>query len=169
MLKIDQAETEEQFQQVRELMAEYIAWDAEQTAKLGLDAQTFLDFYHGAEEEKLPGKFTPPAGCLLLATYDGKAAGCGAFQPIDDQSCEMKRMYVRPEFRGKSIGKKMADMLIATAKTSGYKTMRLETVSFMQGAHALYASLGFSPCDPYYAIPPIFREITSFMELELAK
>jgi ribosomal protein S18 acetylase RimI-like enzyme len=104
---------------------------------------------------------------LLLATYLAKAAGCVAFHRIGPGICEMKRMYVRPEFRGLRIGRDLAETLIATARQAGYGVMRLETTTFMEGAQALYASLGFRTCEPYYVIPQNFRGITVFMELDL--
>ncbi|MCA1817434.1 MAG: GNAT family N-acetyltransferase [Acidobacteria bacterium] len=168
MLKIAAAETEEQYRQVRELMAEYIEWDSSLVRQLGLDPQEFLDFYYGAGEEALPGIFAPPDGCILLVTYSGKAAGCGAFHRITSDSCEMKRMYVRPEFRGMGIGLRLAETLIVAAREAGYSSMRLETTKFMERAIALYSSLGFRTCQPYYSIPPNFRGITVFMELDLA-
>ena len=167
MLKIAPAVTEAQYQQVRELMAEYIEWDSSRTKQLDLDAQEFLDFYHRTGDEALPGVYAPPDGCLLLATYSAKAAGCVAFHRMNSDTCEMKRMYVRPEFRGKQIGRQLAEILIATAREAGYGVMRLETTMFMEGARALYSSLGFRTCEPYYAIPQSFRGITVFMELDL--
>jgi ribosomal protein S18 acetylase RimI-like enzyme len=167
MLKIARAETEAQCQQVRELMAEYIEWDSSRTKQLGLDAQEFLDFYYGTGGEALPGVFAPPDGCLLLATYSVEAAGCGAFHRMTFDACEMKRMYVRPEFRGMRIGRQLAENLIATAREAGYGAMRLETTIFMEGARALYASLGFRICEPYYVTPQSLRGITVFMELDL--
>lgn len=167
MLKIVRAETEAQYQQVRELMAEYIAWDSSRMRQLGLDAQEFLDFYYSKADEALPGVFAQPDGCLLLATHSERAAGCCAFQRIDSDTCEMKRMYVRPEFRGMRIGRHLAVILIATAREAGYGLMRLETATFMEEALSLYSSLGFRTCEPYYVIPESFRASTVFMELDL--
>jgi GNAT superfamily N-acetyltransferase len=154
-------------QQVRELIAEYIAWDSERTRQLGLDVQEFLDFQYGQREEAIPGVYSPPDGCLLLATYSGQPAGCGAFRKISSEICEMKRLYVRPEYRGKQIGRQLATILITTAREVGYGVMRLETVRFMEGALTLYPTLGFRICEPYYVIPDSFRDITLFMELDL--
>jgi putative acetyltransferase len=81
--------------------------------------------------------------------------------------CEMKRVYVRPAFRGMRIGQQLTRTLIATAREAGYGLMRLETTPFMEGALALYSSLGFRTCEPYYAIPRSFNEITVFMDLDL--
>ena len=168
MLKILPAETESQYGQIRELMAEYIEWDSSQTRQAGLDPQELLDFYYSGGEEALPGEFAPPEGCLLLASLSAEAAGCCAFRWLSADTCEMKRMYVRPEFRGRGVARRLAEDLIATAREAGYRRMRLETTTFMQGAQALYSTLGFRTCGPYYAIPQSFKAITIFMELDLA-
>lgn len=167
MLEIAPAETEAQYLEIRGLMAEYIQWDCSRIKELGLDSQDFLNFYYGTGDESLPGVFAPPDGCLLLATYSARAAGCGAFRWMTSDVCEMKRLYVRPEFRGMRIGRQLAAMLIASARKAGYGLMRLDTTTFMDEALALYASLGFRTCEPYSVIPRSFREITVFMELDL--
>src|SRR5580692_8138512 len=105
MLEIVLAHTEAQYRQVRALMEEYIAWDATQLAQLGLDPQEALDFYFASGKEDLPGVYVPPDGRMFLASYSGEVAGCGAFHRMTADTCEMKRMYVRPEFRGKQIGR----------------------------------------------------------------
>ncbi len=167
MLEIIPAASPAHYQQVRELIAEYIAWDGERTRQLGLDVQEFVDFQYGQGEEAIPGVYAPPDGCLLLATHSGQTAGCGAYRRIRSGICEMKRLYVRPEYRGKQIGRQLATVLITTGREAGYDVMRLETVKFMEGALTLYPTLGFRICEPYYVIPERFREITVFMELDL--
>ena len=169
MVKIFPAETHEHFQYVRELIAEYIAWDISRTTALGLDATELIDFQYGEGTRAIPGDFAPPEGCLFLATHDGGIAGCGAFHRLVPDICEMKRVYVRDQFRRMGIGRRIASALIAAATDAGYRLMRLETVTFMHSAIALYESLGFRPCDPYYVIPPVFRPITVFMELDLRR
>ena len=150
-------------------MAEYIAWDAEQTAKLGLDVQVFLGFYYGREPQLLPGEFAPPAGCLLLATVDGQPAGCIGYRQLSAGVCELKRLYVRSRFRGKGIGRLLAVELIKQARLNGYGRILLETASFMPEAHQLYQSLGFEFCPPYYELPESLQEMALFMELQLDK
>jgi ribosomal protein S18 acetylase RimI-like enzyme len=168
MLKILPAESEMEYQQVRELLVEHIAWDTSQVSHLGLDGQEALDFYYASGDEALPGVYAPPEGGMFLATQSGKAAGCGAFHRMTREACEMKRMYVRPEFRRMQIGRQLTDRLIVAAKEAGYVVMRLETVTFMDKAIAMYSSFGFKTCPPYYVIPESFREITVFMQLNLA-
>jgi GNAT superfamily N-acetyltransferase len=169
MLKLVPAETETQYRQVRELLAEFIAMDTGQMGELGLDPQAALDFYYASGEEELPGVYAPPHGRMFLATYSAKAAGCAAFRRMTPDTCEMKRMYVRPEFRGKQIGRQLANTLILTAREAGYSVMRLETTPYLDKALALYSALGFRTCQPYYVVPESFRRITVFMELDLAE
>jgi ribosomal protein S18 acetylase RimI-like enzyme len=156
-LNIIQAETTEQIVIARELMVEYA-----QTLGFELCFQNF-----DQEMRTLPGKYTLPAGRLLLAYSGSAAAGVVAMRPLDDPGvCEMKRLYVRPAFRGQSLGRTLAERLIAEARAAGYTRMRLDTVpGKMDSAIALYRELGFREIAAYYSTP--VRE-SLFMELELA-
>ncbi|HLH26686.1 MAG TPA: GNAT family N-acetyltransferase [Chloroflexota bacterium] len=97
----------------------------------------------------LPGPYSPPAGRLILALQAGEAIGCVALRPLDLQTCEMKRLYVRPAFRGHKLGRTLASHVIDEAGTIGYATIRLDTSSSMTEAIALYRSLGFTETAPY--------------------
>lgn len=167
MLQIVPAETEPEYREVGKLLAEFIAMDTVQMNELGLDAKASLEFFFSSGQEELPGIYAPPDGRLLLATYSATPAGCGAFRRVTSDSCEMKRMFVRPEFRGKHIGSQLAKTLIFAARAAGYKVMRLETTTYSEKAIALYTALGFRTCQPYYSIPSGFREIIVCMELNL--
>jgi putative acetyltransferase len=106
------------------------------------------------EVASLPGLYSPPGGTLLLAVEDNleaaaPAAGCVALRRWDEHSCEMKRLYVRPAFRGSGAGRSLVRELIAAAQTMGYGRMLLDTLPSMQEAHALYRSLGFREIPPY--------------------
>jgi ribosomal protein S18 acetylase RimI-like enzyme len=156
MLNIFQAEKTEDVAVVRELMLEYA---------------TSLEFnlcFQGFEEEmsSLPGKYAPPTGRLLLAFWEGRPAGVIALRALQEQGlCEMKRLYVRPEFRGHAIGRILAERLISEARESGYSRMRLDTVpGQMDRAIAMYRELGFKETGPYYNSPV---SQTLFMELDL--
>src|SRR6202008_316968 len=101
----------------------------------------------------LPGDYSPPTGRLLLAEYDSQIAGCVGLRKIQEDICEMKRLYVRPDFRGKKIGSALARAIIAEARQVPYHSMRLDTLPSMKAAGALYQSLGFRPTAPYYHNP----------------
>lgn len=98
--------------------------------------------------------YAPPAGRLLLAHADGEAVGCVAFRPLAPPStCEMKRLYVRPACRGRSIGRGLVEALLAEAAAAGYERMRLDTLASMGAAQRLYRALGFQPIAAYCANP----------------
>jgi putative acetyltransferase len=139
MLKFIQPESQEDLQRTRELFQEY-------EASLGI----CLCFQSFSEElARLPGDYAPPQGRLLLALDEAQIAGCVALRRMDDETCEMKRLYVRPAFRGKGVGRKLATTVIKEARSIGYAEMRLDTLPSMKEAIALYQSLGFQPIEPY--------------------
>ena len=108
--------------------------------------------------------YGPPRGRLLLADYNGEAAGCVAPRPLDNDICEMKRLYVRPGFRFLGLGRKLCLAVIDAARDLGYVRMRLDTLASMTGALALYRALGFQPTQPYTHSP---FEDAIFLELAL--
>jgi ribosomal protein S18 acetylase RimI-like enzyme len=154
MMKLAQAETPEQVEEVRRLLREY-------EASLGVSL-----CFQGFERElaELPGEYAPPGGRLLLALDTGQAVGCVALRGLDDETCEMKRLYLRPGFRGRGAGRWLALAIVDEARKIGYKKMRLDTLPSMREATALYESLGFKPIEPY-CHNPIPGAI--FMELKL--
>jgi putative acetyltransferase len=120
--------------------------------------------FQGFDKEvaELPGEYATPSGRLLLVSYDNKLAGCIALRKIDDNICEMKRLYLRSEFRGKGIGRKMAQEIIKVAQEFSYEKMRLDTVPAMAEAISLYRSLDFAEIGPYRENPvpgAIFMEL----------
>jgi GNAT superfamily N-acetyltransferase len=155
MLTITQAKSREQIGAARILFREYEAW-------LGLDICLY-----GFEDEMagLPGKYAAPDGRLYLAYNNSQPAGCIALRKIDDEICEMKRLFVREAFRGQNIGLKLIGELVSDAKRIGYFTMRLDTYpSRMKKAVGLCESLGFRPIAPYYED---WSDGVLFMELSL--
>ena len=127
---------------------------------LGFDLD-FQDF--AVEMAEFPGKYAPPEGCLLLAEEDGRIAGCIALRKMDDAVCEMKRLFVRSEFRGRGVGRMLILELLNLARQKGYKKMRLDTVPQLESAIVLYERIGFKDIEPYYYNPlpgARFMEIT---------
>lgn len=112
----------------------------------------------------LPGEYAPPTGALLVAMEGTSGAGCVALRRLDVQTCEMKRLYVRPKHRGGGVGKTLAHEIILRGRAVGYSRMRLDTRPSMQAAIALYRSLGFREIPPYMSNPV---PGALFFELEL--
>jgi putative acetyltransferase len=140
---------------VRVLFREY-------AASLGFDL-CFQNFEQ--ELAELPGQYTPPTGCLLLATVEDDPAGCVALKKLADGACEMKRLYVRGHHRGTGLGRTLAEQVILQAKRMGYQAIRLDTVpSVMGSAVGLYRSLGFRDI-PAYCFNPVPGAL--FLELGL--
>lgn len=109
------------------------------------------------ELEALPGEYASPAGELLLAEVGGTPAGCCALRPLPGvdhtDAAEMKRLYVRPAFRGFGIGRQLARRILEMASQIGYRCVLLDTLDDMEAARALYAELGFKEIPPYYHNP----------------
>ena len=122
----------------------------------------FQDF--DREVAELPGAYAPPRGALLVARAAGGLEGCVALRPLGGDSCEMKRLFVRPAARGTGLGERLALAVIAEARRLGYRRMRLDTLPSMGTAQSLYARLGFCDIDAYTANP---IPGTRFLELEL--
>ncbi|MGA3053484.1 MAG: GNAT family N-acetyltransferase [Candidatus Korobacteraceae bacterium] len=152
MSEIVEAITAEQIEQVRSLFRQY-------QAELPLQL-CFRSF----EVERLPGEYGPPKGKLLLAMVSGQPAGCAGLRPFaQEATCEMKRLYVRPGFRGGKLGKELAERVLCEARALGYRRLRLDThPPTMQAAVKMYRKLGFqevSPADPVEGL--------LYMELQL--
>ena len=154
-LALSQADSPAQIAQARELFLEYA-----QSLGFSLCFQNF-----DKELAKLPGDYAPPEGRLLLAHYEGQLAGCVALHKLEPGICEMKRLYLRPQFRGKGLGRALTDSIIAEAREIGYQRMRLDTVEpVMKDAVEMYHKIGFRQITPYRANPIAGA---MYMELQL--
>ena len=154
MLKILQAHSGEHFKSIKMLFEEYA-----NSLDFDLDFQDF-----DKELANFPGDYAPPKGRLLLARDEGEIAGCVTLRELSEGVCEMKRLYIKPQFRGMEIGRALVEAIIEEAQKIGYTHMRLDTAPSMQAARALYASLEFKEISPYRYNP---IEGAVFMELSL--
>jgi putative acetyltransferase len=136
---IKAASTPADFEQAAALFAEYAA---------GLDIDLSFQNFE-AELRSLEAQYRPPTGALLLAHYGDKLAGCVAVRQFDGAIAELKRMYVRPAFRGSGLGRQLLEHAIAAARELGYAALRLDTLPDMQAAIALYREFGFREIEPY--------------------
>ena len=155
MWQIVQAETDTHIAEARAMFLEYGEW-------LG-----FSLCFQGFDQELagLPGRYAPPSGRLLLATDGANVAGVIALRGLDDATCEMKRLYARPAWRGQGLGRRLAENLLAEARAIGYRRLVLDTLpGRMDEAIALYRRLGFTEIAPYYDNPV---EGAIFMEIRL--
>ncbi len=153
-LTIFRAQSDDDLREIRALFLEYQRW-------LNLD----LCFQGFDEElEKLPGRYAPPKGSLLLARYDDSIVGCVAMRPQAVGICEMKRLFVRPAWHGHGIGRKLASDIVTMAREAGYEKMRLDTLDTLDKALLLYGSMGFREISAYCHNP---LDSVKYLELVL--
>jgi ribosomal protein S18 acetylase RimI-like enzyme len=157
LLELKIAQSKDEIKLIKELFLEYATW---------------LDFplcFQGFDEElaTLPGKYSLPNGRLYIAYWNNEPAGCIGLRKLNDGICEMKRLYVRPAFRGNNIGKKLVEKIIEDAKSGNYSLMRLDTIKDRMGnAVEIYENFGFIEIEAYYNNPD---PNTLYMELDLTK
>ena len=147
MPTIYQARSAEDFANVRELLLEYLTWTIAQTKQVlgeDVDVEVML-----ANSMSKLDSYMPPDGQLLLASLEGIPVGVVFLKKLREDACEVKRMYVRPGYRGKKIGYTLLEQLISNARANGYKRILLDSGRFMSQAHALYRSVGFKDIERY--------------------
>ena len=165
MLTIGQAARPEQIDEVRGLIREFAVFGAE-IADMKLED---IPAIHNLEDQlaNLLGVFGPPSGCLLLASIDGVPAGCVGMWRVDADTAEIKRMYIRPAFRGRKIGDQMVTRLLAEARNMGYSRVVLDTFHLLKAAQHLYRSAGFTDVPVPPGLPEALRDKVIFMEIAL--
>jgi ribosomal protein S18 acetylase RimI-like enzyme len=154
-LRISEARWPDDRTTVEALFREYVSSLAEDISFQNVDE----------ELGTLPGKYARPGGVVLIARDGAEPAGAVAYRMVEPGVCEMKRLYVRPAFRGTGLGRELANELIEDARAQGYRTMLLDTLASMASARALYRDLGFVPVAPYYDNPLLG---VMYMALELS-
>jgi ribosomal protein S18 acetylase RimI-like enzyme len=154
MIKIAEADTKEFVENAKKLIREYA-----QSLEFDLGFQDFDN-----EMVNFPGQYVFPRGCLYIALNANQPIGCVALRDLGQGICEMKRLYVKPHFRGQKVGKLLAEAVIKAARNMGYDYMRLDTIPSMRHANMLYTSLGFKQIAPYRFNP---IEGATFFELNL--
>lgn len=167
MLEIIQAQTDEHKSQVKDLFWEYLTSTnamLNQEFKISFDMSVVLE----ADLIKLD-QFAPPSGRLLIAKYQDKIVGCASLKKIGEDVGEIKRMYVRSDYRRKGIGKALLTAIIKEARFIGYSKIRLDSAYFAKEAQALYRLLNFKDIEPYpeSELPEKYRSHWAFMELAL--
>jgi carbonic anhydrase len=169
MVEIIVAQSPAQLQQVRELSRGYVAWLVELDTSLGVyDPEVFRAYGYESGEANLPGEYGAPDGCLLLAVLDSVPAGCIALRKFNESTCEMRMLFVHPEFQGLGVGRALVVGLLDEGRKMGYSSICLETSRHMVRAHRLYASLGFQEVGRYHNREDSLKDIETFMERQLA-
>ncbi|MFN8378817.1 MAG: GNAT family N-acetyltransferase [Anaerolineae bacterium] len=172
MISIVPAQSGDALEQFITLAHEYVSWMVAEIAvqypELDLVEFTSEHSYDDLRT-KFPGEHVPSrGGCLLIAQHDGALAGCIALGPLSDTIGEVRTLFVRPEFRGAGVGRKLVEAVLTEARQFQYKRVRLDTLGFMDGALGLYRSFGFYPIDPYLAVSESLRQYIRFLELRLS-
>jgi GNAT superfamily N-acetyltransferase len=150
------------------LIREYVEWSrARYQGDAWLIEQAFSHQSLDRELEDLSVSYGPPNGKTLLATRDGQICGGGAYRGLDDEICEMKRLFVPERFRGRGTGRRLCEAIMAAAGNEGYRLMRLDTGKLLTEAIGMYQSLGFRVCPPYHHYPEPLMPYLVFMERPL--
>ena len=169
MIQVTIADKEQHIDPIRELFWEYLQWA---NARLNQEYNINFDIAATIEDDmKTLDKFMPPRGRLLLANVDEHPAGVACMKELTADIGEIKRMYVREQYRGKGVGRDLIDFLVREAPGIGYTRIRLDSNRFMADAHRLYKRAGFKEIEAYEGseIPKEFQEHWIFMESDVSK
>jgi ribosomal protein S18 acetylase RimI-like enzyme len=155
------------FEEAHALITAMGQWDAEQSRKFGVPDVELMEYIYGHTVETLMEEFSQCGAAFFLARVDKDVAGCAGYSKSDDGIAELQKMYVRAEARGKGVAKGLMTACLERMRDDGYASVRLETVTFMIDAIALYEAFGFTRSGPFRAVPPSLQPITIFMERKL--
>lgn len=168
MIQIVQASSQAQLDDVRRLIRDFVAWAR---VRLAADIDRVNRYFDPASFEPelagLPGRYAPPSGSLLIAYDEGRPAGCVSMRDLGNRVCEMKRMFVSADVRGKGVGRALVERLLDDARAAGFRLMRLDTSMHQHEAMALYEQSGFRRTEPYYDVPDDLKDWLRFYQLEL--
>ena len=166
MVTVVQATTDDHIHKAQELFVEYFDFLRTDTVDDLNDVPPLATYRE--EIASLPGRYAQPEGRLLLAYDEAEVAGCVAFYQLDESVCEVKQLWIRPNFQGRKIGRILVESLIEEARQSGYATMVLSTIYILKEAISLYQSLGFELIEPFYEMPEEMLAHEVFMKLDLS-
>lgn len=168
-MRVRDADSVADLDEVRRLCRDFVGWHARRQAQhADLVAAYFDAAGWEAELAGLPGAYAATeGGALLLATVDGRPAGCVALRLLDEESAEMKRMYVDDAGRGHGVGRALGEAVVQRARDLGYAAVRLDTSVEQHEAIGLYRSLGFQQVEAYHPVPDALRDWLVFFELVL--
>ncbi|AVA23127.1 GNAT family N-acetyltransferase [Rhizobium sp. LEGMi198b] len=155
------------FEEAHALIDAMSKWDAEQSRKFGVPDSELIEYIYGHTPETLMKKFNDRDAGFFLARMGESIAGCAGYSKSDDGIAELQKMYVRPEARGKGVARSLMTACLAAIRNDGYTTVRLETVTFMSEAIALYDAFGFKRSGHFRSVPPSLQPITIFMERQI--
>lgn len=166
MVEIVQVSTDKQKDELRTLLREFVAWTKTFSKKETETAPTFAEFEQ--ELTNLPGKFAPEKGGGFYLAYVGdKLAGCGALLKVNDTTGEVKRMYVRPQYRGQKIGWQLIQHILQQARAFKYEKIILSSHITMKKAHSIYHAIGFKNVLAPDNFPEELKPLVVFMEMRL--
>jgi putative acetyltransferase len=167
-VRVVQATTVLELDAVRHLMRSFVEWHRQRHIEdLDLIDRYFDAAKFDAELAGLPGDYSPPSGSLRLASIDDQPAGCVALHDLGDGICEMKRMFVPTQYRGRGVGGCLAEQILDDARAAGYRQMRLDTSHRQEEAMRLYEKAGFRRVPAYYPVSPAMTNWLVFFELVL--
>ena len=156
------------FEEANALITEMAEWDAAQSRNFGVSDAELISYIYGQNPQSLMAKFNAPCAGFFLAVIRAEVVGCVGYSRLDGNAAEVQKMYVRPKARGHGLSRALLDACTTGIRRDGYAIARLETVTFMLEAIALYEKFGFRRCAAFREVPKSLKPITIFMEQALS-